>query len=81
MSTTTLTDHDHLQQAAHDHLLLHFSRNGHFGPQANELLVLERGEGPYVFDTQGPSLSRRSLEPVLRPARLLLRRGDGGGRG
>lgn len=53
MSTTTLTDHDRLQQSAHDHLLLHFSRNGQFGPDATELLVLERGVGPYVFDTKG----------------------------
>jgi adenosylmethionine-8-amino-7-oxononanoate aminotransferase len=38
-----------LQQSARDHLLLHFSRNG----SANPLLVLERGEGPYVFDVDG----------------------------
>src|SRR5829696_4133203 len=38
-----------LQQSARDHLLLHFSRNGSAAP----LLVLERGEGPYVYDTQG----------------------------
>ncbi len=38
-----------LQQAAREHLLLHFSRNGSPAP----LLVLERGEGPYVFDTEG----------------------------
>jgi adenosylmethionine-8-amino-7-oxononanoate aminotransferase len=43
-----LADHD-LQDAARDHLLLHFSRNGSPAP----LLVLERGEGPYVFDTEG----------------------------
>ena len=46
-------NHDELQQAAHDHLLLHFSRNGAFGPDGKPLLVLERGEGPYVFDTAG----------------------------
>ncbi|MCW3002217.1 MAG: aspartate aminotransferase family protein [Conexibacter sp.] len=40
--------HDELQQAAHDHLLLHFSTQG-----IDDLLVLERGEGPYVFDTKG----------------------------
>jgi adenosylmethionine-8-amino-7-oxononanoate aminotransferase len=34
-------------------LLLHFARNGAFGPDGADLLVLERGEGPYVFDTQG----------------------------
>jgi adenosylmethionine-8-amino-7-oxononanoate aminotransferase len=45
--------HAQLQQDAHDHLLLHFARNGAFGPDAGELLVLERGEGPYVFDTRG----------------------------
>ncbi len=45
--------HDELQRRAHEHLLLHFARNGAFGPDAGELLVLERGEGPYVFDTRG----------------------------
>jgi adenosylmethionine-8-amino-7-oxononanoate aminotransferase len=38
-----------LQRSARDHLLLHFSRNGNLDP----LLVLERGEGPYVYDTHG----------------------------
>ena len=37
------------QLAARDHLLLHFARNGSTAP----LLVLERGEGPFVFDEQG----------------------------
>jgi adenosylmethionine-8-amino-7-oxononanoate aminotransferase len=41
--------HDDLQRGARDHLLLHFSRNGDLNP----LLVLERGEGPYVYDTEG----------------------------
>jgi adenosylmethionine-8-amino-7-oxononanoate aminotransferase len=50
--------HDALQQAAHDHLLLHFAANGAFGPDGRELLVLDRGEGPYVFDTHG----RRHLD-------------------
>jgi adenosylmethionine-8-amino-7-oxononanoate aminotransferase len=40
--------HDELQQAAHDHLLLHFSKQG-----IDDLLVIDRGEGPYVFDTKG----------------------------
>ena len=30
--------------------LLHFSRNGAYEPGATELLVLDRGEGPYVFE-------------------------------
>jgi adenosylmethionine-8-amino-7-oxononanoate aminotransferase len=34
-------------------VLLHFARNGAFGPDGTRLLVLERGEGPYVFDTAG----------------------------
>jgi adenosylmethionine-8-amino-7-oxononanoate aminotransferase len=44
---------DELQELAHRHLLMHFTRNGAFGPGGNRLLVLERGEGPYVFDTDG----------------------------
>ncbi|SEF17933.1 aspartate aminotransferase family protein [Jiangella alba] len=39
---------DELQRAAADHLLLHFSKQ-----RLDDLLVLERGEGPYVFDTRG----------------------------
>jgi adenosylmethionine-8-amino-7-oxononanoate aminotransferase len=34
-------------------LLMHFTRNGDFAGGAGELLVLERGEGPYVFDSAG----------------------------
>src|SRR3954466_2575450 len=37
------------EQAAREHLLLHFARNGSTAP----LLVLERGEGPFVFDQEG----------------------------
>lgn len=42
-----------LQEEALNHLLMHFTRNGAFGPERQELVVLERGEGPYVFDTHG----------------------------
>src|SRR3954469_17125301 len=42
-----------LQEQAHRHLLMHFTRNGAFGPDGKPLLVLERGEGAYVFDTEG----------------------------
>lgn len=42
-----------LQDSAHQHLLMHFTRNGAFAPGGQELIVLDRGEGPYVFDTQG----------------------------
>src|SRR3954463_3101094 len=44
---------DSLQEQAHRHLLMHFTRNGAFGPGGKPLLVLERGEGSYVFDTEG----------------------------
>jgi adenosylmethionine-8-amino-7-oxononanoate aminotransferase len=44
-------NHDELQQSAREHLLLHFTR--HQAAFASELLILDRGEGPYVFDTQG----------------------------
>ena len=43
------------QAMAEDHLLLHFSK-----PQVADLLVLERAEGPYVFDTAGAATSTRS---------------------
>ncbi|QGG40654.1 aminotransferase class III-fold pyridoxal phosphate-dependent enzyme [Aeromicrobium yanjiei] len=41
-------EHDRLQQSAKDHLVLHFSKQ-----EIDDLLVLDRGEGPYVFDTKG----------------------------
>jgi adenosylmethionine-8-amino-7-oxononanoate aminotransferase len=45
--------HDELQRAAREHLLLHFTKHGAAYADGKELLVLERGEGPYVFDTHG----------------------------
>ena len=61
---------------------MHFTRNGAFGPGRQPVLVLERGEGPYVFDTRGQPLLRRPVGAVLLADRLLLRRGAGdrGGR-
>jgi adenosylmethionine-8-amino-7-oxononanoate aminotransferase len=53
MTATDAVAADELQELAHRHLLMHFTRNGAFGPGGNRLLVLERGEGPYVFDTEG----------------------------
>jgi adenosylmethionine-8-amino-7-oxononanoate aminotransferase len=44
---------DSLQEQAHRHLLMHFTRNGAFGPGGKPLLVLDRGEGCYVFDVEG----------------------------
>jgi adenosylmethionine-8-amino-7-oxononanoate aminotransferase len=46
-------DHDALQRAAGEHLLLHFADHAAAYGEGRELLVLERGEGPYVFDTRG----------------------------
>jgi adenosylmethionine-8-amino-7-oxononanoate aminotransferase len=45
--------HEQLQQSAREHLLLHFTRHHSALAGGHELLVLERGEGPYVFDTRG----------------------------
>jgi adenosylmethionine-8-amino-7-oxononanoate aminotransferase len=45
--------HERLQQQAQENLLLHFARNGLYGPGGRELLVLERGEGVHVYDTRG----------------------------
>src|SRR3954449_8768466 len=53
MAVTDPVVSDSLQERAPRHLLMHFTRNGAFGPDGNRLLVLERGEGVYVFDTDG----------------------------
>jgi adenosylmethionine-8-amino-7-oxononanoate aminotransferase len=45
--------HETLQRAAHDHLLLHFSRNGDYGPDRGGLVVMDRGDGTWVYDTLG----------------------------
>ena len=42
-----------LGEFAQGSTLLHFARNGSFGPDGQELMVVERGEGAYVFDTHG----------------------------
>jgi adenosylmethionine-8-amino-7-oxononanoate aminotransferase len=53
MTATESVVVDSFQERAHRHLLMHFTRNGAYGPDGNDLLVLERGEGVYVFDTEG----------------------------
>jgi adenosylmethionine-8-amino-7-oxononanoate aminotransferase len=50
---TALAGAASLQEQAHRHLLMHFTRHGSFGPGGKPLLVLDRGEGAYVFDTEG----------------------------
>jgi adenosylmethionine-8-amino-7-oxononanoate aminotransferase len=44
---------DSLHEQAQRHLLMHFTRHGAIGAHGENLLVLERGEGAYVFDTEG----------------------------
>ena len=43
-----MTRAEQLQASAHAHLMMHFAKQ-----DIDDLLVLERGEGPYVFDTSG----------------------------
>ncbi len=45
---SAMTRHEQLQVSARKHLMMHFAPQ-----EIDELLVLERGEGPYVFDTTG----------------------------
>lgn len=44
-------DYDHLQQAAKDHLWMHFTRHSSYAEA--DVPVMVRGEGAYLFDTQG----------------------------
>jgi adenosylmethionine-8-amino-7-oxononanoate aminotransferase len=45
--------HSAPHEAAREHLLLHFTNHAAAYGGERDLLVLERGEGPYVFDTAG----------------------------
>lgn len=42
------SNHDQLQASARDHLMMHFAKQ-----EIDDLLVLDRGEGCYVYDTRG----------------------------
>jgi adenosylmethionine-8-amino-7-oxononanoate aminotransferase len=44
-------DYDHLQQAAKDHLWMHFTRHSSY--DAADVPVIVRGEGAYIYDAQG----------------------------
>ena len=48
---TTGLDREHQQQAARDHLWLHFSRHSVY--ETSEMPVIVRGEGAYIYDDQG----------------------------
>ena len=62
--------HAELQQKARDHLWLHFSAMS--APTGRrELPIIERGEGPYLFDTPRQALPRHAGRPVHRADRLL----------
>jgi adenosylmethionine-8-amino-7-oxononanoate aminotransferase len=45
--------HELMQDTVREHLLLHFTNHAVAYHPESEVLVLERGEGPYVFDTRG----------------------------
>ena len=51
-------DYAHLQQAARDHLWMHFTRHSSFEHQ--DVPIIVRGEGPYIYDAQG----RRYLDAL-----------------
>jgi adenosylmethionine-8-amino-7-oxononanoate aminotransferase len=51
VDTTLDIDNAALQQAARDHLWMHFTRMSSYGD--NEVPVIVRGEGPYIYDSHG----------------------------
>ncbi|WP_030674610.1 aminotransferase class III-fold pyridoxal phosphate-dependent enzyme [Streptomyces cellulosae] len=53
MTTRTRTQAGELSATAARHLLLHMTPNGSLGPEGEDLLVVQRGEGPYVDDADG----------------------------
>ncbi len=44
-------DYDHLQQAAKDHLWMHFTRHGQYAD--SDVPVIVKGEGAYLWDARG----------------------------
>ncbi len=44
-------DYDHLQQAAKDHLWMHFTRHSTY--EESDVPVIVRGEGAYLYDAKG----------------------------
>ncbi|MGW0423780.1 aminotransferase class III-fold pyridoxal phosphate-dependent enzyme [Streptomyces sp. NPDC003015] len=53
MTTSTRSPAGELSATAARHLLLHMTPNGSLGPEGEDLLVVQRGEGPYVYDADG----------------------------
>ncbi|HET9500383.1 MAG TPA: aspartate aminotransferase family protein [Marmoricola sp.] len=52
---TAERQHDHLQQAARDHLWMHFTRHSAYDPAqgGGEVPIMVRGEGAYLYDAHG----------------------------
>ena len=69
-----------LQEQAHRHLLMHFTRNGAFGPGRQAAARARARRGRLRVRHRRQPLLRRAVVAVLLPDRLLVRRGDGGGR-
>jgi adenosylmethionine-8-amino-7-oxononanoate aminotransferase len=44
-------DYEPLQDAARDHLWMHFTRHSTYDTQ--DVPIIVRGEGPYIYDAQG----------------------------
>ena len=63
-----------LQQAARDHLWMHFTRMGAYGDA--EVPIIVRGDGCYLEDCERQALPRRARRAVRRAARVLARRRD-----
>jgi len=51
-------DYDHLQQAAKDHLWMHFARHSVY--KTHDVPIIVKGEGAYIWDAQG----RRYLDAL-----------------
>jgi adenosylmethionine-8-amino-7-oxononanoate aminotransferase len=49
---THVYDNAHLQQAARDHLWMHFTRHSGYSQQT-DVPIIVRGEGPYIWDSNG----------------------------
>lgn len=49
--TDARPDYAQLQESAKDHLWMHFTR--HDGYAENDVPIIVRGEGPYIYDAQG----------------------------
>ena len=72
---------DELQELAHRHLLMHFTRNGRLRPGRQPAAGARARRGRVRVRHRRAALPRRAELAVLLPARVLVRRGDGGGRG